>query len=429
MKKKALIAVMAMALVMTACGGNAASSESSAAAEVSDAGTQEASSGEDEEELPETEAQNPMDDLEPDETPVVEETVTADNIEEFVKIEDYHGKKLTKYITAVTDEDVDERVASDLEIFTVEMPADTVIEDGMVANIDYVGTVDGAEFENGSAEDYDLLIGSHFFVDDFEEQLIGAKKGDEVEVIVNFPEDYGDKLSGKEAHFAVTINGVKQSLTEPTDEWVAANTEYQTVAEYYEGIRAEIQSNYDYDSDSELRSGIWEEIMDSAEFYKYPQELVDKYAAMVREQFEYMASAYYNATLDTFMQENGITEDYFAETGKDYVKRELVADCILFREGEPLDTPKMEEMVSELLALNGIASREEANEWGVSDTQIDYAALNNVAAQLVIDSAEVTEVDSAEREDLTEDPEITFDDEDAEEEDLKGTYEEESSGE
>ena len=400
MKKKVWIAALAMSLMITACGGNAASSAESSTPESS--AEEESFVTEEEGELPEASAQNPLEEEETDNTPVVAETIEEAGIDAFVSLPDYHGQELTKYVMTVTDEDVDNRVASDLEIFTVEMPADTVLEDGMVADIGYVGTVDGVEFEGGSADNYELLIGSHTFVDDVEQQLIGYKAGDEVEVVVNFPEDYGGDLSGKEAHFAVTIHGVSQSIAEPTDEWVAANTDYNTVAEYYEGIRAEIQTDYDESSDSELRSSVWEDLVGSAEFKQYPQDLVDKYAAMVKEQMEYMASAYYNATLDTFMQENGITEEYFAESGKDYVKRELVATYILLKEGEPLDTPKLEETVKMLLEVNDIASREEANELGVSDTQIDYAALNNVAVELVINASNVTEVN---REDVeAEDP-------------------------
>ncbi len=403
MKKKTLIAVIVMSLMITACGGNTASQgeESKPADSVN-------TESETEEELPEATAENPLaEEEETDNTPVVDKTVEEAGIEAFVSLPEYHGKEFKKYMMTVTDEDVDNRVASDLEIFTVEMPPDTVIADGMVADIGYVGTVDGVAFEGGSAESYELLIGSHTFVDDFEEQLIGYKAGDEVEVVVNFPEGYSADLGGKEAHFAVKINGVSESLTEPSDEWVAANTEYKTVAEYYEGVRAQLQEEYNKDSDSELHSAVWEETLSSAEFLQYPQNLIDKYAAMVREQLEYMASAYYNTTLDTFMQENGITESYFSDAAKDYVKRELVADYILTKEGVPFDTPMLEEKVKELLAINEISSREEANGLGISDTQIDYAALNNVAVELVISAANVTEVSAEEAE--AEDADLTQD--------------------
>ena len=83
------------------------------------------------------------------------------------------------------------------------------IEDGDTVNIDYVGSIDGVEFEGGADTDSELVLGSHTYIDDFEEQLIGHHPGDSVDVTVTFPEDYGkDELNGKEALFKVTINGI-----------------------------------------------------------------------------------------------------------------------------------------------------------------------------------------------------------------------------
>ena len=93
------------------------------------------------------------------------------------------------------------------------MQTDTslTIEDGDTVNIDYVGSIDGVEFEGGNTKGNgaDLVIGSHTYIDDFEEQLIGHHPGDSVDVTVTFPEDYGkDELNGKEALFKVTVNGI-----------------------------------------------------------------------------------------------------------------------------------------------------------------------------------------------------------------------------
>ena len=87
------------------------------------------------------------------------------------------------------------------------------VEDGDTVNIDYVGSIDGVEFDSGNTQGNgtDLTIGSGRYIDDFEEQLIGAHPGDEVEVTVTFPDDYGnDELNGKEAVFDVTVNGIYQ---------------------------------------------------------------------------------------------------------------------------------------------------------------------------------------------------------------------------
>ena len=96
---------------------------------------------------------------------------------------------------------------------TLSTDTSLTVEDGDTVNIDYVGSIDGVEFDGGSTngQGTDLTIGSGLYIDDFEEQLIGAHPGDEVEVTVTFPEDYGnEELNGKEAVFDVTVNGIYQ---------------------------------------------------------------------------------------------------------------------------------------------------------------------------------------------------------------------------
>ena len=117
-----------------------------------------------------------------------------------------------------TSEDTSEGTAddtSDSQENTGELSTDTslTVADGDTVNIDYVGTVDGVEFDGGSTNGTgtDLVIGSGSYIDDFEDQLIGAHPGDEVQVEVTFPDDYGSQdLAGKDAVFAVTINGIYQ---------------------------------------------------------------------------------------------------------------------------------------------------------------------------------------------------------------------------
>ena len=125
-----------------------------------------------------------------------------------------------------TAEEVDKEIESVLEQHK-ELSTDEslTIADGDVVNIDYVGTIDGVEFEGGNSNGagYDLTIGSGSFIDDFEQQLIGHKPGEEITVEATFPEDYGDEaVDGKDAIFAVTIHGI-QKTPELTDTFVAEN--------------------------------------------------------------------------------------------------------------------------------------------------------------------------------------------------------------
>lgn len=163
-----------------------------------------------------------------------------------LELADYKNVSVPEDEVAATAEEVEEEISSTLESYK-ELSTDEqlTIADGDEVNIDFVGTVDGVEFEGGNSngEGYDLTIGSGSFVDDFEQQLIGHKPGEEVTVEVTFPEDYNEEMAGKDAVFAVTINGI-QVKPELTDAFVAENLadaeEVSTAAEY----RAKVEDEF-----------------------------------------------------------------------------------------------------------------------------------------------------------------------------------------
>lgn len=133
-----------------------------------------------------------------------------------------------------TDDEVQSDIDSQLNQHK-ELNSDTslVVADGDEVNIDYVGTVDGVEFDGGSAQGYDLTIGSGAFIPGFEEQIIGAQVGTSFDINVTFPDDYNDELAGKDAVFAITLNGIEEK-PEFTDEFVASYlSEYASTVEEY----------------------------------------------------------------------------------------------------------------------------------------------------------------------------------------------------
>ena len=397
MKKIILLTFLVVSLALCACGNTAqpeskpSDTESVSEAEslASEPETQTES------EAPAAEPVNPLsegeEETQNDGIPVVPETIEEAGIDAFVTLPDYKGMELVKTVYPVTEEDIDQAVADQLSAYPLELPEDTLIEEGMVANIDYAGTVDGAPFDGGSAQGYDLAIGSHAFVEGFEDQLIGHKKGDTVDVVVNFPETYYEKLAGKEAHFAVTINAVKEVPAEPTEDWLSEHADGQTLEEYRNELKELLQKENDEASEGEMRYDAWEKLVAEAEYHQYPQELIDKYAKLVREQMTEMARIYYNTTLDTFMQENGISEQEFTESAKEYVQRELIADCVMIRTGLGLENQLIEEKKQYLLEINDLASVEAAEEAGVMKEQLDYAARNNAAIDIVLETAKITE--------------------------------------
>lgn len=157
-----------------------------------------------------------------------------------VTLGDYKGLEYTAEAVEVTDEEVDAEIKrvqeQNARTITVE---DRAVENGDTVTIDFDGSVDGVHFDGGKAEDYDLTIGSHSFIDTFEDQLIGKNIGDKVDVNVTFPEEYHAKeLAGKPALFEVVIKAIKaKELPTLDDDFASDVSDYDTFAEYKESIK------------------------------------------------------------------------------------------------------------------------------------------------------------------------------------------------
>ena len=161
-----------------------------------------------------------------------------------VKLGKYKGVTVDKVSTEVTDEEVDAEVGREREnnARNVEV-TDRPVKDGDITTIDFEGFVDGVPFEGGKGENYPLTIGSGTFIPGFEEQLIGAEIGREVEVNVTFPEDYqAEELKGKAAVFKCTVKEIKEKeLPELDDEFASEVSEFETLAEYKADVRGKLE--------------------------------------------------------------------------------------------------------------------------------------------------------------------------------------------
>ena len=230
-------------------------------------------------------------------------TIKDVNVADYVKTFDVNAVKIAKADVEYTDEKMQEDINAQLENHRVlNADAALAVKDGDVVNIDYVGTIDGVEFDGGSAQGYDLTIGSGSFIDNFEQQLIGTHPGDQVTVNVTFPEEYANNpdLAGKAAAFAVTVNGIKE-LPEFNDEFVKTNlADYaQTVEEYKQYLK---DTNYKNSAD------------------KYPDAYLKQLKALQmtlnEEEFNYMAQMYaqygMNFSYGSVMEYKGAanTEEY-----------------------------------------------------------------------------------------------------------------------
>lgn len=160
-----------------------------------------------------------------------------------VKLGEYKGLEIEKKTYEVTEEDIQKQLESMQERNSRVEVKDGAIENGDIAVIDYEGFIDGKAFEGGTSQNYPLEIGSKSFIDNFEDQLVGLKAGDEKDIVVTFPEGYGkDDLNGKEATFKVKVNEVKfKELPALDDEFAKEATEFETIADVKADIKKRLE--------------------------------------------------------------------------------------------------------------------------------------------------------------------------------------------
>lgn len=194
-----------------------------------------------------------------------------------VKVSDYKGLNYKKIEVNVEDKEIQDEIDREREKNSrvIEI-TDRPIQDGDIATIDFKGFVDGEAFDGGEGKDYDLTIGSHSFIDTFEEQLIGKNVGDDVDVNVTFPEDYHQKeLSGKPAMFKVEIKDIKfKELPEVDDEFVQDVSEFNTVDEYKNDIRGKISERKQKEAEEEKKQEILKALTEKCEM-NVPQVMIE----------------------------------------------------------------------------------------------------------------------------------------------------------
>lgn len=265
---------------------------------------------------------------------------TTTDYSKYVELGEYKGIEVTLDSTEVTDDEVTSRIESTLISDTRKVDVtDRAIKDGDIADIDYVGKIDGKEFEGGSAKGYKLTIGSKSFIDDFEEQLVGKNIGDTVEVKATFPDDYSSKdVAGKEAVFTVTINGIQESVVpELTDEWVTEytakdETPCTTVKEYKKAVRASLEEQKIQEAATNKTADVLTGIIENSKINGYPQDEIDAYVQNMTSYYESIASAW-GYDLDDFLSAMyGYTEEEFKEEAntlaKETIARQMVCKLI-----------------------------------------------------------------------------------------------------
>jgi len=335
-----LAGIMAMTLSLAACGS--ATADSSASGTAGSSGTSDST------------ASGASTDSNADlAAETVDETIEDKGISSFIKLGGWTGLTLEKTVSASSSDSSTDTgtpaIVSDISSYTFIYPDDTAIENGMTANIDYVGKIDGTAFDGGSATGTDLTIGSNKFIDGFEDQLIGHKKGETVTVNVTFPSNYDKtELAGKAAEFTVTINKVK---ADP-----------------------------------------WSYIAEDSTVLKYPKDIVDLWTTQVAAAYSYYASTY-SMDASSYKAAAGITTTD-EEQAKINTKSYLMSKAIMDAEGVTTDSDEYQNILSAVLTASGYSTESDAAAAGISEQMIDITVSYYTAYDLMVQKAKVTEVES-----------------------------------
>ena len=226
----------------------------------------------------------------------------------------YMGVTVTKIDTSVSDEEVAEELENqrNKNARTVDV-TDRAIAENDTAVIDFEGFVDGEAFEGGKGTDYELVIGSHSFIDTFEDQLVGKNVGDDVEVNVTFPEKYqAEELAGKPALFKVSIKGIKaKELPELNDEFAQDVSEFDTLDEYKEDIKKNLQEKKDSEARKTKEDEAIKKIIDKSKM-ELPEAMVDTQCETMVEEFAQRIQQS-GLSMDQYLQFSGMTLDKLKE--------------------------------------------------------------------------------------------------------------------
>lgn len=382
MKKRAIMISMllVMALSVTGCSQKTATKDK-------DTKTEETAKTDDAEE---TESDNTEDTSE--DTPTTAELMADIDVEKCVTLGDYKGVTVEKTIQSVTDEDVQNEIDNALANYPVEV--DQAAKEGDTVNIDYVGKIDGEEFDGGSDQGADLKLGSGKFIDGFEDGLIGARKGETRTLNLTFPEDYTQDLAGKAVEFTVTVNAVKEPLSEPTDQWVADNIEgYDNIADYKAGIRSEQEENNEQTAENQVRYAAWTQVIDNCTINEYPETLVEVGKKLYEQQVETYAK-YAGMELDAYIESSGLTQEEYQsnmeEYGKNVAAQALVCQAICDKEGFAIGDDDYQKALQDMLTEYGCTEDELIQTYGQDN--VEQSIMLNRVSNLILENANVTEV-------------------------------------
>jgi trigger factor len=275
---------------------------------------------------------------------------------ECVFLYDYKGIEVEKKTAEVTEEELNAEIDRVRESNSRMIPVeDRAVEDGDITTIDFEGFVDGEPFEGGKGEDYPLTIGSHSFIDNFEEQLIGKNIGEEVEVNVTFPEQYQEEsLQGKPALFKVTVKEIKmKELPELDDDFAQDVSEFDTVAEYKADLEKKLLENKEEALKREKEEDVVNKIIENSTM-EIPDPMVDTQVRQMTQEFAQRIQSQ-GLSLQQYMQFTGQTADsMMQELRPQALKRiqsRLVLEAVVAAEGIETSQEDLDKEIEKMASM------------------------------------------------------------------------------
>lgn len=270
--------------------------------------------------------------------------------EDCVTLAEYKGVEVD---CTVADDELQSEIDSTLSSHSTQNKIEKgACKKGDTVSIDFVGKIDGKEFDNGSAEDYSITLGNSGFIDGFDDGVIGMKVGKKKDLKLRFPDDYGkEELNGKDVVFTVKLNYISETvIPELNDEFVANNTDNKTVDEFKTATR----ENLAKEKKDKVGETAFGKVEENSEVKTYPESLVNMCSSQLDAYYRYMSTQYGFEDFNAFLTQMQMTEESYKQmldqSAQSIAKTQLVAEAIAVKEGITVTDEEIKEQITDAVS-------------------------------------------------------------------------------
>jgi len=306
---------------------------------------------------------------------------------EYVTVGEYKGLEYKKVNVKVSQREIDEEIESRLkDAAETKSVKKGIVEDGDTINVAFEGKIDGETFEGGSSDSYDITVGSTPMIDGFVEGLVGEEVGDTVTLDLQFPEDYGkEDLNGKDVVFTVTINSKQvEEVPEYDLDFIKANSDFDNFDDYEASVKADLKASKEADEESEVKSGLWEQIVTASEIIKYPVEKDDMIETTLNS-FKKTA-ADNDMEWDAYLEQIGYAEEELTNQVTSYAETKVFQEMIVYAiaevEGLEVTNEEYEEYMENMLTQSGLDEETFESSYGM--TIEEYCKQEGLRASMLL---------------------------------------------